>query len=50
MTNHKKPQVRKSAEVLWRYISKDNTFEEKHTGLADVRIEREIFLRCLRMC
>ena len=49
MTNHKKPQVRKSAEVLWRYFTKDNTFEESHTGLADVRIEREIFLRCLRM-
>lgn len=49
MTNHEKPQVRKSAEVLWRYLSGNNEFEEEHTGLADVEIEREIFVRCLRM-
>lgn len=48
MTNHPVPQVRKTAEVLWRFLSQDNSFEEEHTGLADVEIERRIFAECLR--
>jgi DNA polymerase III epsilon subunit-like protein len=48
MTNHATPQVRKTAEVLWRYMTGDVTFEEEHTGLADVTIEAQIFAECVR--
>ena len=48
MTAQKKPRPRKTAEVLWRYLSGDNDFEEEHTGLADVEIESKIFLECVR--
>lgn len=37
-----------TAENLFRFISKDNSFDEEHTGLEDVRIEREIFWYCLK--
>lgn len=47
MTNHKTPRKRYTAEVLWRYFSGDNSFNEAHTGLADVEIESQIFVRCL---
>lgn len=47
MTNHVTPRPRLTAEVLWRYISKDNNFIESHTGLRDVEIEKEIFTKCL---
>ena len=48
MTNHATPQVRKTAEILWRYLTDDVTFEEEHTGLADVEIEAQIFAECCR--
>lgn len=48
MTNHKIPQVRKTAEILWRFITQDNSFEESHTGLEDVQIEAQIFAECVR--
>ena len=48
MTNHTTPQVRKTAEVLWRYLTNDTTFEEDHTGLEDVNIEAQIFAECVR--
>ena len=48
MTNHAIPQVRKTAEILWRYLTDDVTFEEEHTGLADVTIEAQIFAECVR--
>ena len=48
MTNHATPQVRKTAEILWQYITNDVTFEEEHTGLADVAIEAQIFAECVR--
>ena len=47
MTNHSKPRPRMTAEVLYRYITGDMNFEEKHMGLEDVMIEKEIFLKCL---
>jgi len=47
MTNHKVPRPRLTAEILYRYITKDLQFEEEHTGLADVEIEKEIFLKCM---
>lgn len=48
MTKHKKPQVRLTAEILWRYISQDDDFIESHTGLEDVMIEKEIFAYLIR--
>lgn len=43
----KNGQVRKTAEILYRYISQDNNFIESHTGLEDVLIEKEIFVKCM---
>lgn len=37
-----------TAEVCYRFISKDATFVESHTGLEDVRIESAIFAYCHR--
>lgn len=48
MTNHPTPQVRKTAEIIWQYLTDDTTFEEEHTGLADVTIEAQIFAECVR--
>lgn len=45
----KNNQLRMTAEILYRFITKDLQFEEEHTGLADVRIEREIFRHCVQM-
>ncbi len=39
---------RKTAEILYRFISGDTTFEESHTGLEDVLIEAQIMWYCLR--
>lgn len=39
---------RKTAEILYRFISGDADFEEDHTGLADVMIEKEILAYCYR--
>lgn len=43
----KNGQVRKTAEILYRYISGQNDFVESHTGLEDVMIEKEIFSACM---
>lgn len=43
-----KTTPRATAEILYRYISNDNDFVEAHTGLSDVLIEKEIFVRCKR--
>ena len=48
LTSHKHPQNRLTAEILWRYISKDPHFVESHTGLEDVEIETEIMAYCLK--
>jgi hypothetical protein len=37
-----------TAEVLYRFITKDNDFVESHTGLEDVMIEKEILAYCYR--
>lgn len=39
---------RKTAEILWRYLSSNNEFEESHTGLEDVKIEAQIFAECMK--
>lgn len=48
MTLHSTPRPRATAEVLWRFLSNNNDFEEQHTGLEDVEIETQILLECLR--
>lgn len=44
----KNGQNRFTAEILYRFLTGDNTFEEVHKGLDDVRIEKEILCECLR--
>ena len=46
-TNHSVPQNRYTAEIIFRYITGDNNFEESHTGLEDVEIETKILTYCL---
>ena len=46
VTSYNKPRF--TAEILYKYLSKDNNFTESHTGLEDVMIEKEIFAECLR--
>ncbi len=41
-------QLSAKAEDLYRFIIKDPTFVESHTGLEDVQIEREIMFYCYR--
>lgn len=43
MTKHKTPRPRYTAEVIYRFITKDTSFQEAHTGLKDVEIESQIF-------
>lgn len=38
---------RATAEILYKYLTNDEDFTEAHTGLADVLIEKEIFVRCI---
>lgn len=47
MTNHPVPRPRATAEILWRFLTKDNNFEEEHTGKGDTEIEANIYLYCL---
>ena len=48
MTKHKNPKPRATAEILYRYITGNNDFEESHTALEDVLIEKDIFVQCER--
>ena len=41
-------KLRFTAEICYRFITKDNTFIESHTGLEDVEIETEILRYCHR--
>lgn len=40
--------LKTSAERMFAYISQNENFEEEHIGLADVQIEKEILIRCLK--
>ena len=40
-------QNRYTAEVIYKFLTNNNDFEEEHTGLADCMIEKEIFRYCL---
>lgn len=45
-TKNGKPRA--TAEILYRYITNNIDFTESHTGLEDVLIEKEIFVKCIR--
>ena len=40
--------IQTSAEVAYKYITKNNDFVESHTGLEDVEIETAIYLKVLK--
>lgn len=40
--------ARYTAEIIYRWLSGANDFEESHTGLEDVKIERLIFEYCIK--
>ena len=42
-------QLRFTAEVIYRFLTGDVDFEESHTGLEDVLIEKEILHYCLNV-
>lgn len=44
----KNNQLRFTAEIIYRYITKNNDFVESHTGLEDVEIEAQILAYCVR--
>ena len=44
----KNGQYRLTAEIIYRFISKNNDFIESHTGLEDVLIEKEILAYCYK--
>lgn len=44
----KNGQLKATAEILYRFIKKDNNFIESHTGLEDVLIEKEILAYCYK--
>lgn len=44
----KNNQVRLTAEIIFRFITKNNDFVENHTGLEDVLIEKEILAYCYK--
>jgi hypothetical protein len=48
LTKHKKPRVRATAEILYRFISNNNDFSEEHKGLDDCIIETKILHWILR--
>lgn len=39
---------RYTAEILYRFLSGDNSFEESHTGFEDTEIEKIIFSECAK--
>jgi DNA polymerase III epsilon subunit-like protein len=43
----KRGAKRYTAEILYRFLTDDLDFEESHTGLEDVEIEKEIFAFCV---
>lgn len=40
--------LRFTAEIVYKYISKNNDFKESHTGLEDTLIEKEILAYCFK--
>ena len=36
-----------NAETVYKFLTKNQSFEEEHTGLSDVKIELKILQKCL---
>lgn len=49
MTKHSTPRPQQKAETLYRYITGQTDFEEKHMALSDSEIELAILLRALEL-
>lgn len=47
LTKHEKPRTQFTAEVVYRYITKNPDFQELHMGIYDSQIEKEIYLYCM---
>ena len=47
-TKHKPPQNQYKAETIYRYITQNENFEEKHVGIDDILIETEILKYCFK--
>lgn len=45
----KNGQRRYTAEIIFRYLVDDTTFEEEHMGIEDVMIEKEILRHCVQI-
>ena len=43
----KNGQLRMTAEIIYQFLTGNTNFVESHTGLEDVKIEREIFKYCV---
>jgi hypothetical protein len=43
----KNGQLRMTAEIIYQFLTGNIDFVESHTGLEDVKIEREIFKYCI---
>ena len=41
-------RIRYTAEIIFKWLSQNPSFEESHTGLEDVDIERQIFEHLIR--
>jgi len=48
LTKHRVPQVRLTAEILYRFLTQNLDFSEDHMALEDVLIEAAIILACYR--
>lgn len=44
----KNNQLRYTAEIIQRFLTKDKSFKESHTGLEDTLIEKNILAYCLK--
>ena len=45
----KNGQRRYTAEIIFRFLVDDVTFEEEHMGIEDVMIEKEILRHCVQI-
>ena len=48
VTKHKTPRPQATAEVLYRFITRETDFEESHTALEDALIESQIMAYCYK--
>ena len=44
----KKGNIKRTAEVVYRFLTRDTSFIESHTALADAKIETAIFTSCVK--